>query len=122
LRKVFHYNTWRYQRNELIPDPLVNDDQAIIVNIKEKGLVIITGCAHAGIINTIKYAKDITGVKKIYAIIGGFHLAGSLYEGSIEQTIQEIQSERPNYIVPCRRTGWKAVNIIIHDAGTLSSE
>jgi 7,8-dihydropterin-6-yl-methyl-4-(beta-D-ribofuranosyl)aminobenzene 5'-phosphate synthase len=101
------------ERNELVPDPLVNDDQAIIVNIKEKGLVIITGCAHAGIINTIKYAKDITAVNKVYAIIGGFHLTGSLYEGSIEKTVETIQSEKPNYIVPCHCTGWKAVNRII---------
>ena len=101
------------ERNELVPDPLVNDDQAIVVNIKEKGLVIITACAHAGIINTIKYAKDITGVNKVYAIIGGLHLTGSLYEDSIEQTVKEIQSERPNYIVPCHCTGWKAVNRII---------
>ncbi|MGB6674410.1 MAG: MBL fold metallo-hydrolase [Candidatus Nitrosopolaris sp.] len=101
------------ERNILVPDPLVNDDQAIIVNIKEKGLVIITGCAHAGLINTIKYAKDITGINKIYAIIGGFHLTGSIYEGSIEQTVQELQSEMPSYLVPCHCTGWKAVNRII---------
>ena len=43
--------------SNLIPDPLVNDDQAIVANIKNKGLIVISGCAHAGIINTIRYAK-----------------------------------------------------------------
>jgi 7,8-dihydropterin-6-yl-methyl-4-(beta-D-ribofuranosyl)aminobenzene 5'-phosphate synthase len=46
---------------DLVPDPLVNDDQALIMNIKDKGLIILTGCGHAGIINTIKYAKKATG-------------------------------------------------------------
>jgi 7,8-dihydropterin-6-yl-methyl-4-(beta-D-ribofuranosyl)aminobenzene 5'-phosphate synthase len=40
-------------------DPLIKDDQAIVLNIKDKGLVVITGCAHAGIINIMKYAKVI---------------------------------------------------------------
>ena len=42
---------------ELVPDPLVKDDQALVMNIKDKGLLILTGCGHPGIINTIKYAK-----------------------------------------------------------------
>ncbi|MGI0015998.1 MAG: MBL fold metallo-hydrolase, partial [Nitrososphaera sp.] len=47
-------------------DPLINDDQAIILSVKDKGLVIITGCGHAGIINTLNYAKDLTGEDRIY--------------------------------------------------------
>ena len=49
---------------KLVPDPLVNDDQAIIAKIKDKGLVIITGGGHAGIVNTMNYAKNITGINK----------------------------------------------------------
>ena len=76
----------------LIPDPLVNDDQAIVANIKNKGLIIISGCAHAGIINTIRYAKLLTGINKIYALIGGFHLTGGgIYEDAIEPTITELK-------------------------------
>ena len=48
----------------LVPDPLVKDDQAIVVNVRNEGLVIITGCGHAGIINTINYAKQLTGNRK----------------------------------------------------------
>jgi 7,8-dihydropterin-6-yl-methyl-4-(beta-D-ribofuranosyl)aminobenzene 5'-phosphate synthase len=66
----------------LVPDPLVKDDQAIVVNLRKKGLVVLTGCGHAGIINTLNYAKELTGEDKIYAIIGGFHLPvdGGIYE------------------------------------------
>ena len=99
--------------NNLVPDPMVNDDQAIIANIKQKGLVIITGCGHAGIVNTIRYAISLTGINKIHAIIGGFHLTGGIYEDIIEQTIGELQNADPEYVVPCHCTGWKATNRII---------
>ncbi|HEY9385988.1 MAG TPA: MBL fold metallo-hydrolase [Nitrososphaeraceae archaeon] len=97
----------------LLPDPLVNDDQAIIANIEEKGLVIVTGCGHAGIINTINYAKQLTGVNKVYAVIGGFHLTGGMYEDIIEPTVNELHKADPQYLVPCHCTGWKATSRII---------
>jgi 7,8-dihydropterin-6-yl-methyl-4-(beta-D-ribofuranosyl)aminobenzene 5'-phosphate synthase len=99
----------------LTPDPLVKDDQAIVVNVRKKGLVILTGCGHAGVVNTINYAKKITGVDKIYAVIGGFHLPadGGIYEAAIEPTLDELQKVDPDYIVPCHCTGWKATNKII---------
>ena len=56
-------------------DP-VRDDQAIVINVKGKGLIVISGCAHAGIINTVEYAKEITGVETVHAVMGGFHLTG----------------------------------------------
>jgi 7,8-dihydropterin-6-yl-methyl-4-(beta-D-ribofuranosyl)aminobenzene 5'-phosphate synthase len=98
---------------ELVPDPLVNDDQAVVVNIKQKGLVIITGCGHAGIINTINYAKKVTKINKVFAVLGGFHLTGGIYEEAIEPTIKELQKADPKYIIPCHCTGWKATNRII---------
>ena len=99
----------------LVPDPLVNDDQAIIANIKDKGLVIFTGCGHAGIINTVNYAKKLTGINKIYVILGGFHLTGgSMFEEAIEPTITELQMADPRHIVPCHCTGWKGTNRIIN--------
>jgi 7,8-dihydropterin-6-yl-methyl-4-(beta-D-ribofuranosyl)aminobenzene 5'-phosphate synthase len=98
---------------ELVPDPLVNDDQAVVVNIKQKGLVIITGCGHAGIINTINYAKKVTKINKVFAVLGGFHLTGGMYEEAIEPTIKELQKADPKYVIPCHCTGWKATNRII---------
>ena len=61
-------------------DPYIHDDQAVVLHVKDKGLVILTGCGHAGAINTIRYAQDLTGVQKVYAVIGGLHLTGALFE------------------------------------------
>jgi 7,8-dihydropterin-6-yl-methyl-4-(beta-D-ribofuranosyl)aminobenzene 5'-phosphate synthase len=103
------------QNLNLIPDPLVRDDQAIVINLRKKGLIVLTGCGHAGIINTISYAKDITGVDKVYALIGGFHLPtdGGIYEEAIDPTIRELQNTDPEYIIPCHCTRLKATSQIM---------
>jgi len=62
------------------PDPHIWDDRAIVINVKHKGLVVISGCAHSGIVNTTLYAKQITGANDVFAIMGGFHLAGKEFE------------------------------------------
>jgi 7,8-dihydropterin-6-yl-methyl-4-(beta-D-ribofuranosyl)aminobenzene 5'-phosphate synthase len=101
---------------KLIHDPLVNDDQAIVANIREKGLVIVSGCAHAGIVNTINYAKSLAGIDKVFAVVGGFHLTGAeIYDDAIEPTIKELKKADPKYLVPCHCTGWKATNRIIQE-------
>jgi 7,8-dihydropterin-6-yl-methyl-4-(beta-D-ribofuranosyl)aminobenzene 5'-phosphate synthase len=99
----------------LIPDPLVRDDQAIVMNVKDKGLVILTACGHSGIVNTINYAKKITETDKVYAVLGGFHLPadGGIFEEAIEPTMKDLQKIDPDYIIPCHCTGWKATNRII---------
>jgi 7,8-dihydropterin-6-yl-methyl-4-(beta-D-ribofuranosyl)aminobenzene 5'-phosphate synthase len=91
------------------PDPVVLDDRALIVNIKDKGVVIISGCAHAGIINTIRYSQQITGQSKVYAILGGFHLAGKEFEKRIESTIGELKRINPELIIAAHCTGWRAL-------------
>jgi 7,8-dihydropterin-6-yl-methyl-4-(beta-D-ribofuranosyl)aminobenzene 5'-phosphate synthase len=90
-------------------DP-INDDQAIVINVKGKGLVVISGCAHAGIINTVEYAKKITGVDNVHAVMGGFHLTGPLFEPIIPATIKEMKRIDPDYIIPMHCTGWNAIN------------
>ena len=81
---------------------------------KHKGLVIITGCGHAGIINTINYAKKLSGINKIYAVIGGFHLMGDVvFQEAIEPTVNELKKADPKYVIPCHCTGWKGINRII---------
>ncbi|MDR3537802.1 MAG: MBL fold metallo-hydrolase [Acetobacteraceae bacterium] len=86
------------------------DDQAIVLQVRDQGLVVISGCAHAGIINTVRHAQDITGVTKIHAIIGGFHLTGPGFEPRIQATIEEMRALAPSYIVPMHCTGWRAIN------------
>jgi 7,8-dihydropterin-6-yl-methyl-4-(beta-D-ribofuranosyl)aminobenzene 5'-phosphate synthase len=93
-------------------DPLIKDDQSIILNVKDKGLVIITGCAHAGIINIIRYAQELSGENKIHAILGGMHLTGGMFEPLIPRTINELERLKPKFIIPCHCSGLKAVSEI----------
>lgn len=75
------------EENEFRPDPLW-DDQAIFIKT-EKGLVVILGCAHRGIINTVNHAKKLTGVEEIYMVVGGTHLMGSS-EDRLDFTVAEL--------------------------------
>jgi 7,8-dihydropterin-6-yl-methyl-4-(beta-D-ribofuranosyl)aminobenzene 5'-phosphate synthase len=90
------------------PDPLVLDDQAIIVNVRDRGLVIFTGCGHAGIVNIARYALALTGESRVYGLFGGFHLNGPLYEPLIGRVCQDLGAMQPSLIVPAHCTGWRA--------------
>jgi 7,8-dihydropterin-6-yl-methyl-4-(beta-D-ribofuranosyl)aminobenzene 5'-phosphate synthase len=86
----------------------LEDDQAIVINVRNKGLVVLSGCAHSGIINTVNFAKEISGIHRVWAIIGGFHLARA-DDAEIQRTIDEIQAVAPKLIVPCHCTGFRAM-------------
>ncbi len=94
------------------PDPWVYDDQAIVINIRNKGLVVATGCGHAGVINILRQARSQTGVEKIYALLGGFHLTGALFEPIIPQTVEALQQINPAVVIPAHCTGWRATQRI----------
>ncbi len=90
-------------------DPLIHDDQALVVNVRNKGLVVLTGCGHAGAINSIRYAQELTGVDTIYALLGGLHLTGGIFESIIPRTVQELKAIGPSLIMLGHCTGWKAI-------------
>jgi len=100
--KVFVDGKWQ-------PDPLIRDDRAIVFKVKQKGLVVLSGCAHAGIINTTHYAQQLTGVANIYAIMGGFHLAGKDCETRISRTVEQLKQLAPTILAPSHCTGWRGV-------------
>ena len=89
-------------------DP-IEDDTAIVANVKGKGLVVLSGCAHSGIVNTVNYAKQVTGVDKVFAVMGGFHLTGPMFADTIPPTVEALKALDPEYIVPTHCTGRKAV-------------
>jgi 7,8-dihydropterin-6-yl-methyl-4-(beta-D-ribofuranosyl)aminobenzene 5'-phosphate synthase len=91
-------------------DPWIRDDQCAIANVRDKGLIVISGCGHAGIINIIRNAQRITGVEKIHAVIGGFHLTGGLFEPIIPATVAALQEINPRYLVPGHCTGFSATH------------
>ncbi|MEM2917474.1 MAG: MBL fold metallo-hydrolase [Candidatus Bathyarchaeia archaeon] len=94
------------------PEPWIWDDQALVINVKNKGIIVITGCAHAGIINTINYAQKIAQTETVYAIFGGFHLAGEEFEPRIKETVEALKQFNPKLVAPSHCTGWKAIHAI----------
>ncbi len=94
------------------PDPLVLDDQALIINVRDRGLVVLSGCGHAGMINILRYAQKITGVTRVHAVLGGFHLNGPLYEALIPATCDALRLIGPDVIVPAHCTGWRAMHAL----------
>jgi 7,8-dihydropterin-6-yl-methyl-4-(beta-D-ribofuranosyl)aminobenzene 5'-phosphate synthase len=93
-------------------DQLVLDDQALVVNLKGKGLVVLTGCGHAGIINTLRYVRTLTGCDHLHAVLGGFHLTGPRFEPLIEPTCDALAELAPDFLVPAHCTGWKATHAL----------
>ena len=106
-----------YQENgEEKWDP-IEDDTSLVMNIKSKGLVVLSGCAHAGIVNTTIYAREATGIEKVFAVMGGFHLSGQLFEHIIDRTTDELKKIDPAYIIPTHCTGRKAIAHIEKEMG-----
>jgi 7,8-dihydropterin-6-yl-methyl-4-(beta-D-ribofuranosyl)aminobenzene 5'-phosphate synthase len=94
------------------PDPLILDDQALVLSLRDRGLVVLSGCGHAGIVNTVRYALRLTGEAKLAAVIGGFHLSGPMFEPIIEPTVQAFDELSPGLLMPAHCTGWKAVHLL----------
>lgn len=94
------------------PDFMVWDEQAVIVHVRDKGLVVLAGCSHPGIINILKHAQRVTGIDQVHAVIGGFHLTGGIFEPIIPRTLDELAALAPAAIVPGHCTGWKAIHAI----------
>ncbi len=107
FEKGFPIAHWRKDGEEHRDD--IEDDSAIVIHLKDKGLVIVTGCAHAGIVNTVRHAMDITGVSRVHVVMGGFHLSGPHFEAIIDRTVSELQELHPAYIVPMHCTGRRAI-------------
>lgn len=95
-----------------VPDPLILDDQAVVIHVRDKGLVVLTGCGHAGIVNIARYAQKLTGVERVYAVLGGFHLGGPLFEPVIPQVVAALTDLAPEVIVPAHCTGWRATHAL----------
>ena len=94
------------------PDPLILDDQALVMDLEGRGLVVLTGCGHAGVVNTVRYARALTGTERVHAVIGGFHLTGGLFEPVIAPTVEALGELAPDVVVPAHCTGWKAMHAL----------
>ena len=84
----------------------------MIINVRGKGLVVLTGCGHAGVVNIARYASRLTGGQPLYALLGGFHLNGPLYEPLIPRVLDDLATLSPSVLVPAHCTGWRAQHAI----------
>ncbi|MGH8991326.1 MAG: MBL fold metallo-hydrolase [Acidimicrobiia bacterium] len=79
-------------------------EHATCFNVKDRGLVVISSCGHAGIVNTVKAAQAASGVEKVHAVLGGFHLAPA-QEPYVVQVVDALKEINPDYLVPMHCSG-----------------
>jgi 7,8-dihydropterin-6-yl-methyl-4-(beta-D-ribofuranosyl)aminobenzene 5'-phosphate synthase len=98
---------------EARPGDLVSDtfqgEHATAYLVKDRGLVVITSCGHAGVINSVRQLQKATSIDKVHAIVGGFHLAPAPDE-VVAKTVAAFKAINPDYIIPAHCTG---INTII---------
>jgi 7,8-dihydropterin-6-yl-methyl-4-(beta-D-ribofuranosyl)aminobenzene 5'-phosphate synthase len=108
-----------YQKTEdgqWMPDPLLIDERFLMVNVAGKGLIVFTACSHAGVVNVLKHAGDNSPGVPLYAVLGGFHLAGA-NEQIIPETVQAMRQFNLNTIAAGHCTGWRAVKAFADAVG-----
>jgi 7,8-dihydropterin-6-yl-methyl-4-(beta-D-ribofuranosyl)aminobenzene 5'-phosphate synthase len=99
----------KLEGGKIIPD-IIQDDQSMVIHT-EKGLMIVLGCAHAGIINTINHIIKKTGVDQIYCVVGGTHI-GFSGEVQLSESIKALKSYNIQRLVPSHCTGLAAITRI----------
>jgi len=86
-----------------VPDDFEHE-QATVYNVKGKGLVIMTSCGHRGIVNSVRSAIKVSGINKVHAIMGGFHLAPHPPE-YLKQTVEGLKQFNPDFLIPMHCSG-----------------
>ena len=84
------------------------DDQALFIHLPDAGLVVLTGCAHAGIVNTVTLGLELTGATQLAAVIGGFHLLRSTPD-RLRRTVEALHAMEPTLLAPLHCTGDQAM-------------
>ena len=80
--------------------------------MRGRGLVIVSGCSHAGAINVLFHAQRLTGEARVADFLGGLHLTGGLFEARIEPTVEALRAAGVDRVLPAHCSGWKAVHAI----------
>lgn len=102
----------RKNRQGFVHDQIY-DDQALVIE-SSKGIVVLLGCTHAGLINTLHYVAGLTGTRKIHAVIGGTHLM-NISESRLAYTLKDLRKFEIEKIAPCHCTGFRAT-VALHQA------
>jgi len=88
---------------KIVPDEHTHE-HATCFNIKDKGLVVISSCGHVGIVNSVRQAQKVSGVQKVHAVVGGFHL-GPAPKDYLTQVVAEIKKLEPDVVIPMHCSG-----------------
>jgi len=94
-----------FKGGEMMRDTF-RDELALYINVRNKGLIVLTGCGHTGILNIIQHGQEITGVQKIYAIIGGLHQNWTTPD-HMKNTLHNLKKLNPELICGIHCTGFK---------------
>jgi 7,8-dihydropterin-6-yl-methyl-4-(beta-D-ribofuranosyl)aminobenzene 5'-phosphate synthase len=99
------------------PDPLIMDERFLAVNVRGKGLIVLSACSHSGVVNVLTHARDTFPDTPLYAVMGGLHLSGPGPEKIIPETVQDLREFDLQMIVPAHCTGWRAVTALVSAFG-----
>ena len=100
-------NMSHFTDKEMLGKPVHDEhihEHATCFNIKDRGLVVINSCGHAGILNSIRQAMEVSGVKKLHALVGGFHLAPAKPD-YLQQVVLELKAMDPEVVIPMHCSG-----------------
>ena len=97
-------------------DELLMDERFIAVNVRNKGLVVLTACSHAGVINVLTHAHACFPGVKLHAVLGGLHLSG-INERVIPQTVKALHGFDLDVIAAGHCTGWRAMTALANAFG-----
>jgi 7,8-dihydropterin-6-yl-methyl-4-(beta-D-ribofuranosyl)aminobenzene 5'-phosphate synthase len=89
---------------ELIPDD-GEHELATAYDVKDLGLVVIASCSHRGVLNSVRRAQEVSGIQKVHAIVGGFHLVRPRTDDEARRTAAEMAAMNPSYVVPMHCSG-----------------
>ncbi|KAG0204738.1 hypothetical protein BGX28_003399 [Mortierella sp. GBA30] len=107
---------WSNETRSWSSEPEIMDERYLVARIKSKGLVVLTGCSHAGVINVCQDVERAfrsneqadSGANGLFFVVGGFHLAGLSVETRIKETVDDMRTLNPSYMAPGHCSGWRA--------------
>ncbi len=88
---------------KIVPDEHIHE-HATCFNVKDRGLVVISSCGHVGIVNSVRQAQEVSGIEKVHAIVGGFHL-GPAPKDYLAQVVGEVKKLKPDLVIPMHCSG-----------------
>jgi 7,8-dihydropterin-6-yl-methyl-4-(beta-D-ribofuranosyl)aminobenzene 5'-phosphate synthase len=90
-------------QGKIVQDEHIHE-HATCFNIKDRGLVVISSCGHAGIVNSVRQAQEVSGIENVHAIVGGFHL-GPAPKDYLAEVVSEIKKLKPDVLIPMHCSG-----------------